>query len=89
MSSFFDSAPLFGGEASPADRRAAKERKRRKADRDFRWRLAIRNRHETWTDEEIAEENIRLEAEILARIEAGQVTVCPPSSPATFFREDF
>lgn len=80
--SFFDTPTIFGGEASPADRRAAKARRKAKAERDFRWRQALRNRNETWSDEEIAEENIRLEAEINARIAAGQVTVCPMTTTA-------
>ena len=44
---------------------------------DQKWRAAQRQR-DRWTAADFAEEARQLEAEIAARVAAGQVTRCPP-----------
>lgn len=77
--SIFDSPPLF---RAPEDPRSRRERLRRKAEREFKWREAMHLRHSTWTDEEIREEEVLLAREVAIMLAAGQVTVYPMTTTA-------
>jgi hypothetical protein len=77
--SFFDTPISDLGSSASTDRRARQASERR----SFARRQQLRNffyARVCWSDEEIEEENLRLEAEIEARIVAGEVTVLPPAT---------